>query len=129
MAVGTRPRCTTEATRIYASTVLHTDLDGVISADSSKLESVHLGQYEPTSLLAWGSDVRLSTFCDLVDDAELERGVACNACSDAFEASGGTCTLPSSAQDTDARHNFCEALDTADACAPVPARRRPQLIQ
>ena len=106
-------------------------LDGVINADTSRFDSLRVGQREPTSLVLWGSNVLSTNFCDFADDITFERGqVNCSDCTEAA-FSEALCKLPQETQrrttNSTGRFNFCEALDEAEACKePIPDRPRPQ---
>jgi hypothetical protein len=126
------PRCQNgEATRIYDSKVVRGVVDGVIDADTSKFDSLRIGQREPTLLVLWGSNVMRNNFCDFADDIKFERGqVNCSDCTEAA-FSEALCKLPQESGGRDSsssgRFNFCEALDLAEACEdPIPDRPRPQ---
>lgn len=126
------PRCRDgEATRIYDSKVVRGVVDGVIDADTSKLDSLRIGQREPTSLVLWGSNVMRNNFCDFANDIKFERGqVNCSDCTEAA-FSEALCELPQESEGRDSsstgRFNFCEALDLAEGCEdPLPDRPRPQ---
>ena len=125
------PKCTGEATRIYASKMIGGSLDGVVRGDTSQLDQVRLGQNEPSDFVLWGVSVTSSVFCDEIEAVKVSpNGVQCSSCTErALEPREKGCLLPpegSDLVDDGGRHNFCEALDMLEPCPePLPVRSRP----
>lgn len=121
--------CSGEATRIFASTIVHTDIDGAVDADSSELEAVRFGREAPTSLTLWATTLMRCNFCDLADGVLIEgHGATCSDCTEgAFD--DRLCKLPQPNVDGPPRvstANFCDALNMLEDCpADIPDRRRP----